>query len=101
MTSPGVERLPNGQTTGPLYVAGYTGLIACLEPRSGKAIWTLDLLAKTKVPVELMSNPVVDVRRDGEGEERRLYLGITTQGSARVGELHCYVEKVVMPSGER
>ena len=90
VTGLGVERLPSGETMGPLYVAGFSGLVACLEPRTGKAIWTLDLRAETKVPVELMSSPVVEVRR---GEDRRLYLGVTIQGSARVGELHCYVEK--------
>ena len=90
VTGLGVERLASGETMGPLYAAGFDGTVACLEPRTGKAIWTLDLREKTKVPVELMSSPTVEARRD---EERRLYLGVTIQGSARVGELHCYGER--------
>jgi outer membrane protein assembly factor BamB len=74
-----------------LYVASLAGLLVCLEPRTGKLLWSKDLVDRTKVPIELISTPALEVR----GATRRLYIAMTLVSAARTGELHCYEERGV------
>jgi outer membrane protein assembly factor BamB len=72
-----------------LYAASTEGFLACMEPATGQLVWSRNLGAD----IELISTPALDVRSGEDGAEvRRLYVGLTLNSSARIGELHCYEE---------
>ncbi len=77
------------ETASRLYVAGSAGLLTCLEPATGEVLWSKDLVERTKVPVEVIATPALEVR----GESRRLYVALTVVSSARAGELCCFEER--------
>ncbi|MFO0842974.1 MAG: hypothetical protein U0797_11355 [Gemmataceae bacterium] len=44
---------------------------------------------RTRVPIELVATPALDVR----GASRRLYVGLTLISAGRAGELLCFEER--------
>jgi outer membrane protein assembly factor BamB len=78
-----------GTVGGRLYTGTLEGRLACLEPTTGRLVWSRDLVERSKVPIELVSSPVLDVR----GGSRRLYVATTMISSARTGELLCFEER--------
>jgi outer membrane protein assembly factor BamB len=88
----GTGEAPGGR----LYAAGIDGQLACMESHTGKLIWSRDLAAQAKVPVELISTPALESLRDRDGGELwRLYVGLTLVSTGRTGELHCYEDRSV------
>ncbi|MFO0926202.1 MAG: PQQ-binding-like beta-propeller repeat protein [Gemmataceae bacterium] len=75
------------------------GQLVCVEPATGKLLWSKDLVERTKVPVEVIATPALEPTYDLRGREGwRLYVGLTLVSSARVGELHCYQESAAETS---
>ena len=73
-----------------LYAVSLAGQLACLEPASGKLLWSRLLGAEAGTAVEAISTPALQIDHDRDGREVcRLYVGLTLQGAARIGELHC------------
>lgn len=70
-----------------LYVTAVGGPLACLDPMSGRVLWT-KALSDGLTQVEAIATPALEVR-DGV---RRLYVGLTLTSAARLGELRCYEE---------
>ena len=66
-----VERNGEDQAVGPLYVVGYDGLVTSLERSTGNPRWRLNIVEQTKVPVELIANPTIDIRREESGKVDR------------------------------
>jgi len=65
-----------------------------LDIETGKAIWSLDLIAQSSLPeIELVSTPTVIVDRDGLKEHRRLLFGVGLRGGLSApAKLYCVLE---------
>jgi outer membrane protein assembly factor BamB len=64
-------------------------MLVCLDTEAGRVVWSKDLVERSRVPIELIATPALDVR----GASRRLYVGITLVSAARAGELLCFEER--------
>src|SRR5262249_10692935 len=81
-----------GSLASRVYASSIGGQLVCLEPATGKVVWSKDLAGNATG--EVISTPALDLGCGEEGPEvRRLYVGLTLTGAARFGELHCYEEK--------
>jgi outer membrane protein assembly factor BamB len=90
VAGPALESCPCCESAGGrVYAASLAGTLACLEAATGRVVWSKDLAERTKVPVELIATPALDVR----GGARRLYVGVTLVSAARAGELLCFEER--------
>ena len=79
-----LEREGN-ETPERLYVVSVAGLLACLDPLSGKAHWTHPL-TDGSLPTEIIATPAVETR----DKVPHLYVALSTISTARNGELRCY-----------
>ncbi|MFQ3593319.1 MAG: PQQ-binding-like beta-propeller repeat protein [Gemmataceae bacterium] len=68
-----------------LYVVSVAGLLACLDPLSGRSHWT-HALTDGSVHTEVIATPAVK----SVAGVAHLYVALTMVSSARVGELRCY-----------
>jgi outer membrane protein assembly factor BamB len=90
VAGPALESCPCCESAGDrVYAASLAGTLACLEAATGRVVWSKDLVERTKVPIELIATPALDVR----GASRRLYVGVTLVSAARAGELLCFEER--------
>jgi outer membrane protein assembly factor BamB len=79
---------------GRLYAVASEGRLACVDSRTGRAVWTRELSAVTATSLEVISSPALEASRDGDGAEVwRLYVGVTLVSTARVGELICLEDR--------
>jgi outer membrane protein assembly factor BamB len=79
-------------------VLGREGQLQALAPAGLRTLWQLELGAGTGLPVESHSSPVVTSERDAAGKEcRRIYAAVTLISTARIGELHCYLDDNIVP----
>jgi outer membrane protein assembly factor BamB len=59
-----------------LFVATSAGRVSCLDPDTGREFWSFDVGKATgQMEVEVCSSPLVEVRAEGQGERRYLFLG--------------------------
>jgi outer membrane protein assembly factor BamB len=72
VASPELARCPCCGTSTGVYVAATDGLIACLDPDSGRIQWSLSVRGQRNDDVLLVSSPKLIA--DG-GEKRRIYFG--------------------------
>jgi outer membrane protein assembly factor BamB len=83
-------------TVNSLYVATTNGRVDCLDPDTGKSFWSMDLHSLTPLPnVAINASPVIQVRRDGDTEKRRIYLGVEMSNElSHVARWYCFEDEV-------
>ncbi|HZT82836.1 MAG TPA: PQQ-binding-like beta-propeller repeat protein [Gemmataceae bacterium] len=94
VTSPAAAESACYGVTTSLYAVGADGLLACVDAATGRALWKADVAAEARGMTELYSSPAVAVRRDGDGERRRVYFGATHGTTGRVAAVYCYEDEV-------
>jgi outer membrane protein assembly factor BamB len=87
VAAPVLDNVEENKQASRLYVVGLAGQFACLEAATGKIVWVKQIADEVNTDVEVVSTPALEL-----GEARRLYVGITMMGAARLGELRCYQE---------
>ncbi len=89
IASPVSEREPPAASLGNrVYAASLDGLLAAVDAATGRVLWHLNLQERTRVPIELVATPALELRAEG----RRLYVALTTLSSGRAAELLCFEE---------
>jgi len=94
VSTPAVEGSSEESPAGRLYAVAIDGRLACVDSRTGRAIWSRELASVTNTALEVISSPALEPGRDKDGSEVwRLYVGVTLVSTGRVGELICLEDR--------
>jgi outer membrane protein assembly factor BamB len=76
-----------------------TAVLYCLGAGDGRIHWSIDLVAQERMPVEVISSPIVVVHPEHKGERRRIYFGATLIGAAKTGVVYCFEDRLENAAG--
>lgn len=90
VASPRLARCTCCRGTSNVYALGSAGQVCCLDPLTGRLHWKFDVSKDAGENAQLFSTPAVLVRREGEGDRRRIFFGAALTSSVGVSSARVY-----------